>query len=807
MASQEDSAIGDTDGLDSVVRDMLRDFKLSADAESDNRTRALFIQDFIRPGADQWTQQQITARGSRATYSFNQLPKFGRQVINDMWQNFPQIKYIPNNDTNKDKATVLEDKVREVQASGSAQTAYKLAIKSQVNIGWGYFAFGTIYANEEDFNQNIVLRQIPNTLQIYDDPATVEQDRSDRRYLIEVEDVPRSDFNRDYEDDGISCTSAELTSIGDSYPDWASVGKDIIRIGHYWRMEYTRSQLWRNKKTGKVVDEKPKDKNNYDVREIKTPRVMYYKCTAREKLEERQWEGSYIPFCFVEGNKDTVDGKVYYTGLYEDMVSTQVLYNYATNTAIELAESAPISPFMGDIRAFKGFEQFYDNANVKNFSYLPYNAVADDGSQIAQPQRAQNTADLSAAVQLIQMSDQNFYGTSGIYPASLGQQSNEKSGKAIIARQREGDVSTSNYPDAFGRALLYGGIIFKDLSKRIFDGAREIQVMSEDKKTRTVKINQKFTDEKTGKPMNYDLTEGEYEVMVSTGPSYTTKREEAREAQIQLFQAAPGPMLPALPNIIRNMDYPGADKDADAVERGLPPELRDPQQVNDQMKDIPPAVAQQIMQGKQVIQALSQQLEQAQAAATDKQAENQAKLGDMQIKAQTAQNQQQKDQYEAEYKMAQIQFDREKLATETMLEQENLKLEWAKLQLGNAGSGKQVRQMPTSDADDNATIPANLGENAMQGHMLDQQAKQITAAMKEEQQRAIDEQNQNTETQLKITEINQQQKNADMIVNILGALVQSVGALNHAVTQPKAAIKAANGEWIVAPVSAQILVN
>jgi hypothetical protein len=659
-----------------VISDLMRDFKLSAKAEADNRTRALYVLDFTRPGADQWTADQVKARGSRATYSFNQLPKFGRQVINDQWQNVPQIKYIPQNGTNADKAELLEDKIREIQACGSAQTAYKLAIASQINIGWGYFAFGTDYDNDETLDQNIYIRQIPNTFQIYDDPTTREQDRSDRRYLIEIEDIPRTEFNKNSQ---LDYTNSDLVSIGDDYPDWANIGEDLVRIGHYWRIEYDKSQLWAHKETGEVVKEKPKNIKDYNVRDVKKGRVMYYKCTALDLLETREWQGEYIPYCFVEGNKSIVDGKVYYTGIYEDMISTQVLYNYATNTAIELAESAPIAPFVGDSRAFKGFEKFYDEANTKNYSYLPFNGVDSMGNPIPAPQRLQNGADLSSAVSLIQMAEQNFYGTSGIYPASLGQQSNEKSGKAIIARQKEGDVSTSNYADMFGRALLYGGKIFMDLSKEILDGAREIQVMTEDKKTRSVKINQKYTDEKTGKPMYFDLTEGKYEVMVTTGPSYSTKREEAREAQIQLFQAAPQAMLPALPMIIRNMDWPQADKTADAVERGLPPELRDPERQEEQMKGIPPVVAAQLQQAQQIIEQLGGELQQAQAMANDNQAENQAKLGELQVKAEQTQNQAAKDQAEAQYKAAELQFEREKFATESALEQQKLELEKMKV--------------------------------------------------------------------------------------------------------------------------------
>ena len=660
------------DSKDKIVTAMLDDFKQSAEAEGENRTRALYVLDFVRPGAKQFGANEISARGNRPSYSFNQLPKFGRQVINDQWMNVPQIKYIPKTDADVDKAELLEDKIREVQAQGCAQTAYKLAISSQVNIGWGYFAFATKYENDESNDQNIYIRQIPNTFQVYDDPTTREQDRSDRRYLIEIEDVPRTEFNRNNDRD---YTKSELQSIGDDYPDWASMGKDLVRIGHYWRMEYDKETVWFNKETGKRVTEKPKDIENYTPREIKKPRVMYYKCTATEKLEERKWEGSYIPYCYVEGNKTVVNGKVYLTGLYEDMISTQVLYNYATNTAIELAESAPIAPFVGDVRAFKGFEKFYDNVNTKNYSYLPFNAVDENGQPINQPTRLQNGADLSSAVALIQMAEQNFYGTSGIYPASLGQQSNEKSGKAIMARQKEGDVSTSNYPDMFGRALLFGGIIFEDLSKKIYDGSREIQVMSEDKKTRTVKINQRYTDEKTGKPVKYDMTKGDMEVVVTTGPSYSTKREESREAQIQLFQAAPQAMLPALPMIIRSMDWPNADKTADAVERGLPPELRDPERQAEQMKGVPPAVQAQMMQAQQVIEQMGAALQEAQAAANDKQQEAKIKMGELQVKAQQAQSQVEKNQIDAEIKAAELQLEREKLATESALENKRIELE------------------------------------------------------------------------------------------------------------------------------------
>lgn len=751
-----------------IVKEMLDDFKLSKEAEADNRTRALFILDFTRPGAKQFNTTQISTRGNRPSYSFNQLPKFGRQVINDQWMNVPQIKFVPQNDSDADKAELLEDKIREIQAQGCAQTAYKLAIASQVNIGWGYFAFATDYDNDETNDQNIYIRQIENTFQIYDDPATREQDRSDRRFLIEVEDVPRTDVNDLYEK---TYTESDLVSIGDKSPDWAEMGKDLVRIGHYWRMEYKKRNAWFHKETGKKAIEKPKDIENYNVREIKKPKVMYYKCTALDVLEEREWMGSFIPYCFVEGNKTIVDGKTYYTGIYEDMISTQVLYNYATNTAIELAESAPISPFIGDARAFKGYEKYYDTVNTKNYSYLPHNAVDENDRPIAAPQRMQNGADLSAAVALIQMAEQNFYGTSGIYPASLGQQSNEKSGKAILARQREGDVSTSNYADCFARALQFGGIIFEDLSKKIYDGAREIRVMSEDKKTRAVTINKKYTDEKTGQPMMFDLTKGKHEVVVTIGPSYSTKREEARESQIALFQAAPGPMLPALPMIIRNMDWPNADKTADAVERGLPPELRDPEQINEAMKNVPPAVAQQMQKAQQIIQQLGGELQQAQVLLNDKQSEYDLRMRELEIKAQQAQTQADKVAVDGELKATQMQFENYKLATESKLDLMNFELEKVKTL---AELQKQPNPEPIESKNDSLS---GLGVNAIQGYVMDKQ--------QEQQQEAAELELKAQSVKVQQDSINVQQQNMAMLLDMLGAMKGSFDELSETIRAPK----------------------
>ena len=70
----------------------------------------------------------------------------------------------------------------------------------------------------------------------------------------------------------------------------------------------------------------------------------------------------------------------------------------------------------------------------------------------------------------------------GLYDASLGARSNETSGRAIMARQREGDVSTFHFIDNVRRSIRHTGRILLDLIPRVYTGQRIVRVLGEDGK-------------------------------------------------------------------------------------------------------------------------------------------------------------------------------------------------------------------------------------------------------------------------------------------------------------------------------------
>jgi hypothetical protein len=173
--------------------------------------------------------------------------------------------------------------------------------------------------------------------------------------------------------------------------------------------------------------------------------------------------------------------------------------------------------------------------------------------------------------------------TTGQYNASLGMGSNERSGKAILARQREGDVGTYHYGDNLARAVRHITRQIVDLAPKIYDTQRVARIIGEDGETNMVKIDpmQQEPVKKIIDPMNpsvvidkiYNPAVGKYDVVVSTGPGYATKRQEALEAMAQLLQGNPQLWQVAGDLFVKNMDWPGAQEMAKRFAKTIDPKL------------------------------------------------------------------------------------------------------------------------------------------------------------------------------------------------------------------------------------------
>lgn len=255
--------------------------------------------------------------------------------------------------------------------------------------------------------------------------------------------------------------------------------------------------------------------------------------------------------------------------------------------AAEYIALAPKSPWVGTAKQFEGYEKDYAAANVENFPMLKYNADPDAQGP---PQRTGAPPVPDAIFVQASKAEDLIKSTIGMYNADVGAPGSEQTGAAIIARQRPGDVGTYEFSVNMARAVEYTGKILNEIIPEIYDSERDIRVRFLDETETFVPVNTTVESalravegnpeaykgldaeklrgmlQKEGREARFnDITAGKYGVVVTTGPSYATQRQESSQALLMLMQAAPQEMSVALDLIAKNMDF----KDADELENRL----------------------------------------------------------------------------------------------------------------------------------------------------------------------------------------------------------------------------------------------
>lgn len=571
----------------------------------------------------QWPADVLATRGAvqgqtinaRPCLTINKLPQHVRQVTNDQRQNRPSGKVIPADDkADVAVAEIFNGMVRHIEYISDADVAYDTACENQVSYGEGYIRVLTEYCDDNTFDQDIKIGRIRNSFSVYMDPTIQDPCGSDAKWCFITEDITKADYERMYPDSA-PITTLQSLGVGDqNLSQW--LNEDTIRIADYYYVDYDRATL--NLYPGNITAfaGTPEDKmlkaqfgKPLKTRESDRRKIKYCKINGYEILEEREWAGKYIPVVRIVGNEFEVDGRLYVSGIVRNAKDAQRMYNYWVSQEAEMLALAPKAPFIGYGGQFEGYETQWKTANTTNWPYLEVNPDVTDGSGsiLPLPQRAQPPMASSGLLQAKAGASEDIKSSTGQYNASLGMSSNERSGRAILARQREGDVGTYHYGDNLARGVRHITRQLVDLIPKIYDTQRVARIIGEDGETDMVKIDP-MQAEPVKKIVNqegividkiYNPSVGKYDVVVTTGPGYATKRQEALEAMAQLLQGNPQLWQVAGDLFVKNMDWPGAQEMAKRFAKTIDPKLM-------QDGDKPP----ELQQAEQQIQAMGQEMEQ-----------------------------------------------------------------------------------------------------------------------------------------------------------------------------------------------------
>jgi hypothetical protein len=545
----------------------------------------------------QWPADVLATRGAvqgqtinaRPTLTINKLPQHVRQVTNDMRQNRPGAKVIPVDDNaDVQVAEVFNGMIRHIEYISDADVAYDTACENQVAYGEGYIRILTEYCDPNTFDQDIKIGRVRNSFSVYMDPLIQDPTGADAKWCFITEDVTKAEYERMYPNAAPISTLQSL-GVGDqSISNW--LNEDTVRIADYYYIDYEKATLnlypgnitafegTMEDKQLKAIYGKPKNKRTVD-----NPKVKYCKINGYEILEEAEWAGKWIPVIRIVGNEFEVDGRLYVSGLVRNAKDAQRMYNYWVSQEAEMLALAPKAPFIGYGGQFEGYEDKWKTANTNNWPYLEVNPDVTDGqgNMLPLPQRAQPPMASSGLLQAKSGAAEDIKSTTGQYNASLGMGSNERSGKAILARQKEGDVGTYHYGDNLARGVRHIARQLVDLIPKIYDTQRIARVIGEDGETKMAKINpeqqepvKEIVDEQ-GVVIEkiYNPGVGKYDVVATTGPGYATKRQEALEAMAQLLQGNPQLWTVAGDLFVKNMDWPGAQEMSKRFRKTIDPSI------------------------------------------------------------------------------------------------------------------------------------------------------------------------------------------------------------------------------------------
>lgn len=563
---------------------------------------------------EQWPEhiKQEREEQRRPCNTYNMMPSFVRQITNKARQDDTQIKCVPV-ETNRGKSPLLPNTqatkdysiaevysgvIRNIEQQSRADQVYDTALKHACDHGFGFFYLINDWSPNDPFVQDLFIRRIKNSYSVMLDPDAQESDFRDMQDAFMFTNMNREVFREKYPN--AAMTEFAQSGTGIAYDGWYNT--ETIRVAQYFKLDHREDEALKlsngnivyRSEVEPVLDEIERDlgiyiakKNGREMRKaIRRPVCTWRKMTADENLEgPLDLPFSSIPIFPVFGEEVLVDGRTAYESAIRHAKDAQRSYNYWRTAATETVALAPRNPWVISQRQLTGHESLWERANQDNLPYLPYNHI--EGVQA--PQRNYPTqipaAELSNATQDAQDMQQII----GLHDASLGKEGNEKSGKAILARQHQGMTSTFQFPDNLRRAQQQCGRCMVEAIPRLFDEERIVRVRLPDDTEDFVEINRAVEDEESGATvLVHDIAYGKYDVIMETGPSYSTLRQEAADLQMQLLKVlGPEQAQNIVHLIVGNMGIPGAQEVAAILRKMLPNELKSQDEIE---QDLPKGV-------------------------------------------------------------------------------------------------------------------------------------------------------------------------------------------------------------------------
>lgn len=465
------------------MKEMRDRYDRAVEAEIENRRLAIDDFRFVAIPGNQWDEAQKKARKNRPCYEVPILRSNWRQVVNDQKKSRPGIKVRPVEDGDTEGAELRQGLLRNIESRSNAERAYDNAFELLSATGFGAWRVATIYSADDAWDQDLVVQGIPDALNaVWVDPDAKSPDGRDAMFAFIEDTMSREAFKAKYpKAEAVSFESAGQRGMGAWFSD-----KNVRVVEYLRKVPVTKTLVLlsdgRSVDAAEITPEMAAELMAAGVtvvreRQCHTHKVVSSICSGAEEIDgPHDMVFDRLPLVTAYANRHFIDGKWQWCGMVRPARDPQKLANYNITTGQEsLAKQHKAVPIVtpamlqGD-----GVKKLWDASNSVEVPYLP---ITPDPQMPGGPAFLTPPPIHASFTQMGQMSIDLVKMATGIYDASLGARSNETSGKAIMARQNEGDTATFDYRDALAFSIQSTGELLLNALPKVYDTPRTMRVI------------------------------------------------------------------------------------------------------------------------------------------------------------------------------------------------------------------------------------------------------------------------------------------------------------------------------------------
>jgi hypothetical protein len=356
-----------------------------------------------------------------------------------------------------------------------------------------------------------------------------------------------------------------------------------------------RMTLWQEGEMVRIEEKRPSKKH----------KIIHYKIAGDYELDKTEFPSEQLPLIFVDNNSYyDKNGKQICRSFFGDAKDTQRYINYLRTQSAYILKISRYDQWIG---SKKNVASLDTQRNWRDPFATQGMLTYDESPTGAKPEQVRPPELSMSLFQQYQLAIEDLYTSTGLYPARMGNNGDEASGKAIDARTRQGSYTTYVFFNSINRAIATGGAVVNEMIPRVYDTERVLALMTPDEGMKNITINQQ-TDA-YGEKVENDIRKGTYEVRLKPGPSYEGQKEQALQSLQNVLQADPTAFNLVADLYAENLPLMNTIEIKNRLKTRVSPQVIEAGKTGKMPQDMPPSPEQQAAQQQAQLQQQQMQMD------------------------------------------------------------------------------------------------------------------------------------------------------------------------------------------------------